>query len=477
MFNLARTFLLSSPLLAVFASAVVVMLFDLFRPKSRWTTYFSYAGLLVAIGLCANLFPGDSAVIWPTLFISDNWGHLLQMFIALSAGLSIFYSATKFSSLESSQGDILSLYLLSTLGMMLLVISQSMMSLYLSLELTSLPLYALVASQKNNQNAIEAGVKFFIMGAIASVFILFGMSILYGLSGQVQFDKVAHSLMSHMQEDKLMILLGIIFIIAGASFKVALVPFHMWVPDVYVGAHPVMTLFLSAAPKIAGLGIFLRLSMSGLFDVIPMTHHVLALLALSSVALGNFAALVQTDLRRLLAYSTISHMGYAILGFVAGGKAGQSASILYVIIYSLMTVVAFATVILPNANGKMLLMVNDLRGLNKRSPWMAAMLMIVFFSMAGVPPAIGFFAKLFIIRALVDAGIYYVAFIALILAVVGAFYYLNLIRIMYFEAPEASMKSIEVQPIKKTMYALQSLSLLLFGIFPNALIAMCMQSF
>jgi NADH-quinone oxidoreductase subunit N len=478
MLNLTEYFALSSPTLIVFFTSVLVMMVDLFKPKSVFSTYLSYLGLTVALCLLMRLFPIQSFNAWGDLFVFDNVALIMQIFITISVALCIFYSSSKLSHLDSSQGDVLSLYLLSSVGMMLLVQSISFISLYLSLELTSLPLYALVASQRKNNQSVEAAVKFFILGALASVFILFGMSILYGITGQLALGEITKQLITpELQANSLLILLGLIFIIAGASFKMALVPFHTWLPDVYVGANPVMTLFLSAAPKIAGMGIFLRLSLSGLFDVLPVTHHVLALLALSSIAVGNFTAIVQKDLRRLLAYSTISHMGYALLGLIAGGLAGQFASLFYLITYSLMTIIAFAAVLVPNVQGDMLYNVDDLKGLSKRSPWMAAMLMIVFFSMAGVPPAIGFFSKFFVIKALVDTHYYSFAVIALILAVVGAFYYLNLIRIMYFEAPEKNLsKTLVVSAVTKSIFIGQALLLLVLGLLPNALITVCMQA-
>ena len=238
-----------------------------------------------------------------------------------------------------------------------------------------------------------------------------------------------------------------------------------------------MTLFLSAAPKIAGLGIFLRLSLSGMFEVTPLIHQIIALLALLSIAIGNFTALVQKDLRRLLAYSTISHMGYAILGFVAGGAVGQSAALFYLMTYTLMTILAFATVIIPKFHEDFILNIDNLRGLAKRSPWLAAMLMIVFFSMAGVPPAIGFFAKFFVIRSLVNTGYIAYASIALLLAVVGAFYYLNLIRLMYFEASEQQVGVVEVSPFTRVVFMIQAIAILALGLFPNLLVSMSLQAF
>lgn len=477
MVNLMQYLTLSTPVLAIFFTAVAVMLIDLFKPKSVASTYTTYFGLIIAACLTYFLYPIQTTPLWNDLFVADNAVYLMQFFIVLAVFLCVYYAASRLPHLESATGDVLSLYLLSTVGMMLLVQSTSLMSLYLSLELTSLPLYALVASQRQNQAASEASIKFFILGAIASVFLLFGMSLLYGLTGQMQLSAITTALTHQVNDNLLMIILAMIFVIAGASFKMALVPFHSWLPDVYVGAHPIMTLFLSAAPKIAGLGIFIRFSLSGMFEVTPVIHHIIALLALLSITLGNFTALVQKDLRRLLAYSTISHMGYAVLGFVAGGATGQSAALFYLMTYTLMTILAFATVILPNYHEHLILNIEQLKGLAKRSPWLAAMLMIVFFSMAGVPPAIGFFAKFFIIRALVNSGYIAFASIALLLAVIGAFYYLNLIRLMYFEAPDQNMMDIKVKLGTRALFIVQAIAILALGLFPNLLVSMSLQAF
>lgn len=473
MLNLAASSILSTPIFSVFITSVVVMLGDLFRPKNRGIAVFAIFGLLLSLALCMRLYPLNPTLIWANQFMSDNSSNLMQMFILGSVALSIFYASTRIKFLESSRGDILSLYLFSTMGMMMLVSSNSMLSLYMSLELTSLPLYALVASQRNEAKSVEAAVKFFVMGAIASIFILFGMSLLYGVSGSLDFTILASAL--RQPQMNLMVLFGMIFIIAGASFKLALVPFHMWAPDVYVGANPVMTLFISAAPKIAGLGIFLRLSMAGLFDVLPQIQMVLALISIISILLGNLSAIVQTDFRRLLAYSTIAHMGYTLLGIMAGGKNGQSASLFYILVYAIMTIVAFSTVLLAKDKTINILNISDLKGLSKRSPWLAGMLLIVFFSMAGVPPTVGFLAKFLVIRAAIDAGYYWIAFFALVFAVFGAFYYLSLVKTMYFMKPDEDAKSIDVSYFHKVIFVLQSLSLLVLGIFPDALMNVCMQ--
>ncbi|NBX85568.1 MAG: NADH-quinone oxidoreductase subunit N [Gammaproteobacteria bacterium] len=473
MLNLAASSMLSTPLFSVFVTSVVVMLGDLFFPKNQRITVFALIGIMVAFFFCIRLFPLNSTTMWGNQFIGDNATFLMQTFILGSVALCIFYASSRLKNLESSRGDVLSLYLFSTIGMMLLVASNTMLSLYMSLELTSLPLYALVASERHHGKSVEAAVKFFVMGAIASSFILFGMSLLYGVSGTLDFASIASFLKN--PNTNLMVLFGMIFIISGAAFKLALVPFHMWAPDVYVGANPVMTLFLSAAPKIAGLGIFLRLSMAGLFDVLPQIHIVLAVIAIISILLGNLTAMVQTDLRRLLAYSTIAHMGYVILGMVGGGKAGQAASLFYILVYAVMTIIAFATVLISKDENGYVYHVADLKGLSKRSPWLAAMLLIVFLSMAGIPPTVGFLAKFLIIRSVVDAGFYVVAFLALIFAVFGAFYYLSLIKNMYFEKPDQDEQPINVAFSHKVIFVIQSLLLLVLGVLPDLLMSACIQ--
>ena len=425
MLNLVQYFALTSPAFIVFILAVVAMFYAAYGHKSSSLFYLIIFGLGLAAFFASQLIGvGDSttwSLIWNHLFWTDSLSFILQTFVLVAALISIYYSRLRLTSLDSSVGDVLCLYLLSTLGMLLLVSANSLMSLYLALELTSLPLYALVASQRNHLQSIEAAVKFFIMGAIASVFILFGISILYALTGEMTLPVLVKALAMKSVQEQPMMLLGLIFLIAGASFKIALVPFHNWIADVYSGASPVMTLFLSAAPKVAGIGLFLRLASSGLFELHPMIHHILALLALISIALGNISALVQTDLRRLLAYSTISHMGYAILGLIAPAEQGYFATLFYIIVYSLMTLVAFATVLIPNPSEPMLTKLDDLQGLFKRSPWMATMLMIVFFSMAGVPPTLGFMAKFFIIKALVNSG--YLLFAIFQIGINKLFYY------------------------------------------------------
>ena len=476
MLNLSQQFLLSSPSLMVFFTAIVTMLFDLFKPKSSATNYLAILGLLISVFLCCNINLEDKLMIWSNHFIIDNATYLMQMFIVVSVILSLIYANHRYPSLHSATGDVISLYLFATLGMMCLAAAQSLLTIYVCLELTSLPLYALVAAQKNDSKAVEAAVKYFIMGAIASAFILFGISILFGLTGNLDITSVVKALRS-MQNFSLIILVAIIFIIAGVAFKLALFPFHMWIPDVYAGASPVVTLFLSAAPKIAGFAILFRLSLAGLFNVVPQVQHLIILVGLASITVGNLSALYQKDLRRLLAYSTIAHMGYVILGFATDTKAGTSGALFYILTYALMTLSGFAVIILAKNQEVVLSNVADLQGLNKRNPWLAAMLMIVFFSMAGVPPAIGFFAKFFIIRALVDSHLTATAISALLLAVIGAFYYLRLIKTMYFAAPAENQGTILLNKSSSVIYFIQAVALLLLGMYPAFLINACWQAF
>lgn len=476
MLNLSQQFLLSSPSLMVFFTAIVTMLFDLFKPKSSATNYLALLGLLVSFFLCCSINFEDKMTIWSNHFIIDNATFLMQIFILATVFLCLIYAKHRYISLHSSKGDIISLYLFATLGMMCLVAAQSLLTVYVCLELTSLPLYALVAAQKNDSKAVEAAVKYFIMGAVASAFILFGISILYGLTGSLDITMVVHILQS-MQNSSLLILIAVIFIIAGVAFKLALFPFHMWIPDVYAGANPIITLFLSAAPKIAGFSILFRLSLAGLFNLVPQVQHLIILVGLASITVGNLSALYQKDLRRLLAYSTIAHMGYVIIGFASETKAGTNGALFYILTYALMTLCGFAVIILAKNQDVVLSNLSDLQGLNKRNPWLAAMLMIVFFSMAGVPPAIGFFAKFFIIRALIDANLTVTAISALLLAVIGAFYYLRLIKTMYFSPPAENQGPILLNSSSSVIYFIHACALLLLGIYPTFLVNACWQSF
>jgi NADH-quinone oxidoreductase subunit N len=360
--------------------------------------------------------------------------------------------------------------------MMTLVSAHSLLTIYLGLELLSLPLYALTAIRRTNSDASEAAMKYFVMGAIASGMLLYGISLLYAATGQLELSDLARSLSMDWTTQGGLVSFALVFILAGVGFKLAAMPFHMWVPDVYQGAPSAVTLFIGTAPKVAALGMALRLLTFGLPDVASQWQQLVLIMALLSAGGGNLLAIAQTNIKRLLAYSAISHMGYALFGILAATPDGYAASLYYVLVYAFMSTGAFGLVVLMSRAGIEIESIDDLKGLNRRSPWLAFMMMLVLLSMAGIPPLVGFFTKLLVLKALVDAHMVWVAVLGLMFAVVGAFYYLRIIKIMYFD--EAALQTpIGLTNLTTLVFSINCLSLLYLGIFPGALIAACVGAF
>ena len=373
-------------------------------------------------------------------------------------------------------GDYYLLGLFSTLGMITLVSAHSLLTIYLGIELLSLPLYAMTAIRRTNVESSEAAMKYFVMGAIASGMLLYGISLLYGATGALDLHDIAIAVAKDWKLESGLLSFALVFIIAGVGFKIAAMPFHMWVPDVYQGAPTSVTLFIGTAPKIAAIGMALRILNLGLQDIAMQWQQLILVMALLSAGLGNLFAITQNNIKRLLAYSAISHMGYALFGILAATASGYAAALYYVLVYSIMSASAFGIIILLSRAGVEIENVDDLKGLNKRSPWLAFMMMIVMLSMAGIPPAVGFFTKLLVLKALVSANMTWVAALGLIFAVVGAFYYLRIIKVMYFDDTE-DRTPIVLSKTTKLIYSANCLSLLYLGIFPSALIAICMNAF
>jgi NADH-quinone oxidoreductase subunit N len=357
-----------------------------------------------------------------------------------------------------------------------LVSAHSLLTIYLGLELLSLPLYAMTAIRRTNSDASEAAMKYFVMGSIASGMLLYGISLLYGATGNLDLHDIAHSITLIGQQQHGLLSFAMVFIVAGVGFKLAAVPFHMWAPDVYSGAPTSVTLFISAAPKIAALGMMLRLLTLGLVDLAAQWQMLILVMALLSTGLGNLLAVAQTNIKRLFAYSAISHSGYALFGILAATTAGYSASVYYMLIYSITSAAAFGLIVLMSQHGLEVETIDDLKGLSKRNPWLAFMMMIILFSMAGVPPTVGFFAKLLVLKALVDVHMTWVAVLGLVFAVIGAFYYLRIIKVMYFD--EASdLTPVRLPRLTTLIFSANGLALLYLGIFPGALIGACISAF
>lgn len=469
---------LALPEIIILVTACVALLGDLFLRKHIQSIAFVCACIgLAGASIVSFAFLGQfNTTILHGLFVSDDIGQLMKLSIYLTVFLSFAYSKHYLEERQMPSGDYYVLGLFSTLGMMSLVSAHSLLTIYLGLELLSLPLYAMTAIRRTNSDASEAGLKYFIMGAIASGMLLYGISLLYGATGNLDLHEIANAIALTGSEKSGMLSFALVFIVAGVGFKLAAMPFHMWAPDVYAGAPSSVTLFISAAPKVAALAMALRLFTTGLIDIAAQWQQLILIMALLSAGLGNLLAIAQNNIKRLFAYSAISHMGYALFGILAASSAGFAASLYYVLVYAVMSAAAFGLIVLMSRSGIEVEQVDSLKGLSKRNPWLAFMMMIVMFSMAGVPPTVGFFTKLLVLKALVDVHMTWVAIVGLIFAVIGAFYYLRIIKVMYFD------EAVDVTPVKLSrtttlIYSVNCLSLLYLGIFPGALISACVNAF
>jgi NADH-quinone oxidoreductase subunit N len=469
---------LALPEMIILATACIALIGDLFmgRRFASMAFFCANTGLLLA-AIVSLLFLGQfNVVMLHGLFLSDDVAYLMKLFICIAVLLCFIYSKHYLNERQMPSGDYYVLGLFSTLGMMTLVSAHSLLTIYLGLELLSLPIYAMTAIRRTDSNASEAAMKYFVMGAIASGMLLYGMSLLYGATGDLDLHDIANKIALNWQDQSGLLAFALVFILTGVGFKLAAMPFHMWAPDVYAGAPTCVTLFISAAPKIAALGMALRLLTIGLVDLSPQWQQMILILALLSTGAGNLLAIAQNNIKRLFAYSAISHMGYALFGILAATTSGYAAALYYVLVYAVMSVATFGLIVVMSRSGMEVEQVDDLKGLNKRNPWLAFMVLIIMFSMAGVTPTVGFFTKLLVLKALVDVHMTWVAVLGLIFAVVGAFYYLRIVKVMYFD--DVSDRKAVVLPRSATaIFSVNCLSLLYFGIFPGALISACVNAF
>ena len=471
-------FQLILPEIFVLIMTCVVLLADLFIPQRRQglTYALTQLTLLGAILLTLWLYPEKNTTVLHGFVIHDHLTSVLRLTIYISSIFVFLYSRDYFRQHDMGKGEPYILGLFTILGMMVLVAAHNFLSIYLGLELMSLPIYALVALQRDSEQASEAGMKYFILGALASGLLLYGLSFIYGATGSLDISTVMHAVMQTPTVHLFILIFGVVFVVAGLAFKLGVVPFHMWVPDVYTGAPNASTLFIAVAPKVAVFGMLIRL----LVDAMPGLHiqwqQLFILIALLSMVLGNMVAIVQTNLKRMLAYSTIAHGGYMLLGFAAGTPAGFAASMFYTIAYAIMSLGSFGMITLLAKEGFAAESIEDLRGLNERNPWLALMLLLLLFSMAGIPPSIGFFAKIGLLEALVGAHLVWLAAITLVLAVIGSYYYLNVVKVMYFDKPRNN-QPFRIAIDAKIAMSINGLAVLFFGLFPSSLIHLCRAIF
>lgn len=458
------------PEIFMLSAICVILLSGIIFKNNHFIYYLSQASLIVIIMILLNIPITQPAIsIFYHGFVLDKLAYFLKMLI-LIAGVFIFCFSRH--GLIASKMLFLEFHLLSLfaiMGMMLIVSADNLMVLFLGLELSALPLYTLTAFQQGSRLGSEAAIKYFVMGALASGILLYGFSLLYGVTGSLNMTSVHISIDGLSQH--LLLLFALVFVMVGFAFKLGMAPFHLWIPDVYTGAPTPVTLLISTAPKIAALGAMLRLLVDTLGKIQPEWQKILLIIAILSMGLGNISAIMQKNIKRLLAYSSIAHMGYVSLGLISGTNQGFSASLFYISSYSLMAMGAFGLLLILGRQ-KEIHSLDDLKGLNIKNPWLAFMLLLILFSMAGIPPTVGFFAKLWVLEALVNVHLVWLAILALIFAIIGAYYYINIIKIMYFETPEDS-QSFEYSISEKIAITITGFSVLLLGIFPSALIDFC----
>ena len=451
----------------------IVLLADLFtseknRPRIYTLSQITLAGCAL---LTIYTFARQPVYTFNGMFVDDALSDILKIMLYITISVVLVYSRDYIAQRGLFRGEFFALVLFALLGMMVMVSASHFLTLYLGLELLALSLYALVALQRDSAKATEAAMKYFILGALASGLLLYGMSMLYGATGSLDLAKIS-TVINAGAANKSLLVFGLVFVIAGLAFKLGAVPFHMWVPDVYHGAPTAITLFIGTAPKLAAFGFTMRLLVSGLQGMVTDWQSMLMIMALLSMAIGNFTAIAQTNLKRMLAYSTISHMGFMLLGILAGSINGYSSAMFYVIAYVLMSLGAFGMVIMLSRAGFEADDLDDFRGLNKRSPWFAAVMLFIMFSMAGIPFFIGFWAKLSVLQAAWQAGYFKLVVAAVMLSLVGAYYYLRIVKLMYMDEPIETAK-LQPQDDMKYIMSLNGLAIVLLGVLPGPLMTMC----
>ncbi len=483
-FNLPELLPAASELF-VAAMALLILLIDLTSKCSRRTVTFglSILTLVGAAFIQLQTNTGEVTYTFSNMFVDDLMSDLLKVLLYMTVIVVLLYSRSYVYERESmNKGEYYVLALFATLGMMVMISANHFVTIYLGLELLSLSLYAMVAMNRDSVTSTEASMKYFVLGALASGLLLYGMSMVYGATGTLEITQIFNLILSG-NANKTLLIFGLVFLVSGLAFKLGVVPFHMWIPDVYQGAPTSVTLFIGSAPKIAAFAMTVRILINGLLVLSPDWQLMLIIMSVLSMALGNLAAIAQTNLKRMLAYSAISHMGFMLLGLTTGVVGGDvrfalnaySSAMFYVVAYVLMSLGTFGMILLLSKGGYEAENLSDFKGLNKRSPWFAAVMMMFMFSMAGVPFFIGFFAKFSVLQAVVTAGYTWLAIVAVAFSLVGAFYYLRVVKVMYFDQPD-DLSPIEAGSDLKILVSLNGLAVALLGLSPQFIMTLCTYS-
>ncbi len=454
------------PELVLAAGAMVLLMLGAFRGEgtTRAVSTLSIL-LLIATGVLELMLPAGKLVTFGGSFIVDDFARFMKL-LALIGSAATLILATEFLSNASTRiFEYAILVVLSTLGMMVLISAGDLITLYLGLELMSLALYVVAASNRDNAKSTEAGLKYFVLGALSSGMLLYGSSLIYGFTGTVSFAGIAAA----AKTGDTGIVFGLVFLLAGLCFKVSAVPFHMWTPDVYEGAPTPVTAFFASAPKVAALAVFTRVALTAFPGIVPQWQQIIVFVAIASMALGSFAAIGQTNIKRLMAYSSIGHMGFALVGLAAGTVEGAQGVLIYITIYVAMTLGTFSIILAMKRNGQAVEQIKDFAGLSRTNPLLAFFFAMLLFSLAGIPPLAGFFAKWYVFVAAIKANLFTLAVVGVLSSVVGAFYYLSIIKVMYFEEPAGQLDPVRNE--LRAVLAITGLFTIFYFVYPGPLVS------
>ena len=461
------------PEAVLLSAACAILVVDLFLPPAqrRVSYWLTQASLIGTAWLVIATASAATTKAFGNMVVDDMVADLLKLFALVAVSLGLFYGRQYFAARDLFKGETFVLLLFAALGMMVMVAANSFLTLYLGLELMSLSTYALVALQRGESAPSEAAMKYFVLGAMASGLFLYGVSMIYGATGSLDIDVIMRATLA-APANRTLLVFGLVFALSGVAFKLGVVPYHMWLPDVYHGAPTPITLLIGTATKLAAFGLTLRVLATALAGIEFDWQGMLVVLSLLSMIVGNVIAIAQTNIKRMLAYSTIANMGYMLMGFLAADLNGLSAALFYAISYVLTSLASFGVVLLLTREGFEADRLDDFKGLNQRSPWWAFIMLLVMFSLAGIPPTVGFYAKFAVIEAAVNAQFVWLAVAAVLTSVIGAFYYLRIVKLMYFDDP-VDRAEIEARGDARALLSVNGLALLALGILPQPLMGLC----
>jgi NADH-quinone oxidoreductase subunit N len=454
------------PELVLAVGAMVLLMIGAFRGQQTTALVTGLAiCLLIVVGVLELTLPAGKLTTFGGSFIVDNFARFLKILALIGSAVTLILSREFLSDPSRRIFEYSILVLLSTLGMMVLISAGDLIMLYLGLELMSLALYVVAASNRDNVKSTEAGLKYFVLGALSSGMLLYGASLVYGFTGTVNFAGIAVA----AKMGSIGIVFGLVFLLAGLCFKVSAVPFHMWTPDVYEGAPTPVTAFFASAPKVAAMAVFTRVALTAFPGIVPEWQQIVVFVSIASMALGSFAAIGQKNIKRLMAYSSIGHMGFALVGLAAGTAEGAQGVLVYIAIYVAMTLGAFTVILTMKRNGQHVENISDFAGLSRTNPLVAFVFAMLLFSLAGVPPLAGFFGKFYVFVAAIKAGLFTLSVIGVLCSVIGAFYYLSIVKVMYFDEPLTRLDPVRLE--LRTVLAVAGLFNLLFFVYPGPLVS------